>query len=47
MKPLFWNKKTPAEAGVLCALMMGRFTHLQRRKHPALAGWYGDGCDGG
>jgi hypothetical protein len=43
----FGNKKTPAGAGVFCVVGLGRFTHLQRRKHPAPAGWYGNGCGGG
>jgi hypothetical protein len=44
---IFGNKKTPASAGVFVVGWVKKFIHLQRRKHPAQAGWYGNGCGGG
>jgi len=44
---IFGNKKTPAEAGVFMDCVVRRLIHLQRRKHPARAGWYGNGYGGG
>jgi hypothetical protein len=41
------QKKTPAGAGGFVRDGIGAVTHLLRRKHPAEAGWYGDGCGGG